>query len=183
MNPHQGTERWHAERAGKITCSRLGAVLGIDPYCTPKRYWEELVGLREPFKGNAATAWGQEHEPDARRSYEVETGELVELCGFVTHQKLPWFGGSPDGLVGSDGGMDAKCPYRGNIPEEVPPHYYAQCQGLMIATNRDWWHLYYWTPDRTRIFPLKFDARWFDENWPKVLRFYEAVINKEWPKK
>lgn len=183
MNPHQGTPEWHADRADKITCSRLGAILGLDPYCTPKRYWEELVGLRKPFAGNAATQWGQEHEADARRSYEIETGELVELCGFVTHPEFPWFGGSPDGLVGNQGGVEFKCPYRGELPNEPKPVHVAQCRALMMVTQRfiGVWHLYYWTPDETRRFPIHYDVAWMAGAWTKVEAFYNAVTNKEWP--
>lgn len=182
MNPHQGTAQWHAERAGKVTCSRLGAILGLDPYCTARKYWEELVGLREPFAGNVATAWGQEHEADARFDYECQTGELVELCGFIVHPDIPWFGGSPDGLVGDDTVLEIKAPYSQKIPLLVPPHYAAQVQGLLAVTGRKKCHLHYWTPSESFTHMLGFS----DENWelstlPKLIEFYNRVVNQEWP--
>jgi putative phage-type endonuclease len=182
MNPHQLTPEWHAARAGKITCSRLGAILGLDPYCTPKRYWEELVGLREPFAGNAATRYGQEHERDARWSYECEIGDLVELCGFVTHPYCTWFGGSPDGLVGDECGVEFKCIYRGELPEKPKPAHEAQCRGLMAVTRRisGIWDLYYWTPNATRRFCVQWDPVWWMNAWPKVQDFHNAVTRKEW---
>ena len=46
------------------------------------RLWEEKVGLRAPFAGNEATAWGTAAEPQALAAYQALTGQHVEGCMF-----------------------------------------------------------------------------------------------------
>lgn len=73
--------------------------------------WEEKIGLREKFAGNAATQWGQRREPDALALYERLTGQEVSPCMFrvkAGDDVHGWLGASPDGLVagmGSVGGQ------------------------------------------------------------------------------
>jgi hypothetical protein len=46
---------------------------------------------------------------------EIVRGNLVELdvepTGLHVHESTPWLAGSPDGLIGTEGMVEAKCPY------------------------------------------------------------------------
>ena len=115
----QGTPEWDQIRLGKITASiasiltvkgkdrddELGA--GAITYCFEKAT-DILLGYSvKEFGGNDATENGHDLEPLARKEYEDQYFALVEEVGFV--QKSKWIGCSPDGLIGKDGGFEAKC--------------------------------------------------------------------------
>jgi len=100
-------------------------------------------------------------EPEARKYYEMETGNVVHEAGFVSTEDGR-FGFSPDGLVmtgdgphgekilGDCGGLELKCPepkthIRYLIDARLPDDYKAQVHGpLALALIDDsmpfrWW--------------------------------------------
>ena len=108
----QRSKEWFKAREGRITGSSVGAILGYSPFMSPddvmRRMVREYHGAESEFKGNAATEWGTLNEPGACVEYEMETGSTVELCGFYKYEH--WLGASPDGLIGSNGLVEFKCP-------------------------------------------------------------------------
>lgn len=100
--------------------------------------------------------WGHEYEPAARELYEQRTGQTVTLCGFIEWSDI--FGGSPDGLVGDEGGIEIKCPYNSathaqylllETPEDLQrlkPEYYTQIQGNMMVCDRKWFDFVSYDP-------------------------------------
>ena len=87
--------------------------------------------------------WGTDHEQKAAELYEKETGNKVIPSGFISFNESA--GGSPDGLVGSNGGIEIKCPWNSAnhiklmIEQEVTGNYLWQDQFNMMCTGRDWW--------------------------------------------
>jgi YqaJ-like viral recombinase domain len=98
---------------------------------------------------------GKEREPQARRLYEYRTELQVEQVDFVTCERYPWAGCSPDGLIGTDGGIEIKCPQKAqhlaNLmhiqANELPPKYREQVQGCMWVTGRQWWDFVTFNPE------------------------------------
>jgi hypothetical protein len=80
----QGSPEWLASRLGKVTASRISAVIasgkGGAPSLTRASYMGELIAETltgqqcNAFQGNADTERGQETEPAARVAYEVHRG-------------------------------------------------------------------------------------------------------------
>ncbi|GAB4816198.1 hypothetical protein N2152v2_003244 [Parachlorella kessleri] len=98
----QRTPQWHRLRERRLTASAFSKALG---FFTGDRegLWEEKVGLRAPFAGNAATSWGTKSEALALGDYELNTGQSIQGCMFqVKHDDMAhgWLGASPDGLIG-----------------------------------------------------------------------------------
>jgi hypothetical protein len=109
--------------------------------------------LNEPQAGymNEAMQWGAEKEAEARMAYEARTGALVEETGFIHHSTLEWCGGSPDGLIDADGGLEIKCPYETAVHVETMmtkscAEHLPQIQGLMWITGRKWWDFVSYDP-------------------------------------
>ena len=131
-------------RTGRITGSRVAGILGVDKYRTRDDVMREMVrdylGADPEFEGNDATEWGNDHEEDARAEYERITGQLVlDAQDFVIHPDMPWLGVSPDGLIGSDGMTEFKCPYRARYTKLAEkPEYAAQIQLQLEVTGRAW---------------------------------------------
>jgi hypothetical protein len=107
-NMLQGSEEWHAIRAGKLTGSNATAIgnngKGLQTYV------EDVVlalFIQKEFKSNKDTERGHRLEPTARTKYEFETGFSVLEVGFLEHND--YCGASPDGLVkGQKKGLEIK---------------------------------------------------------------------------
>jgi len=147
----QGSHEWKMQRCGKVTASRMA-----DLTAKTKTGWgasranymaellvERLTGIPTEGYTNAAMAWGNEQEPVARSTYEFMRDCAVELAGFSDHPKIAMSGASPDGLIGSDGLIEIKCPQTATHIETlqgsaVPGKYIAQIQWQLACTGRDW---------------------------------------------
>ncbi|KAK9863175.1 hypothetical protein WJX84_006084 [Apatococcus fuscideae] len=192
----QLSPEWHKLRDSRLTASTFGNALGFWPEGR-ESLWEEKLGLKEKFKGNAATAWGTRRESSALGRYTELTGRSVESCSFKVlrdDEVHGWLGASPDGLIdgfeANSGGsqipcgdgpgiLEIKCPWnRGNIatarPYEYAPFYYMpQVQGLMDMFDREWCHLYCWTQTGSTIFCIQRDRQYW-------LRCFEVLAEFWW---
>ena len=86
---------------------------------------------------------GTETEPLARAAYEALKDVLVDEVGFVPHPSIIMAGASPDGLVGTDGLLEIKCPNTAThietlLSQGVPGKYNTQMQFQMACTGRKW---------------------------------------------
>lgn len=165
----QNTAQWYGARLFHFTSSELHKLLtkpktGEGVSKTAETYIfdkiaEELTNgtcLDYAQIDTKETRWGNEWEEAAREAYEKAKGVSVELCGFIEYS--PSFGGSPDGLVGEDGGIEIKCPYNTanharNLLMRTPadfkklhPEYYAQIQGNLLVTGRKWFDFVSYDP-------------------------------------
>lgn len=165
----QNTAQWYGARLFHFTSSELSKLLtkpksGEGVSKTAETYIfdkiaEELTNgtcLDYTQIDTKETRWGHELEPVAREAYEKAMGVEVELCGFIEYS--PSFGGSPDGLVGEDGGIEIKCPYSSAVHaryllmrspadlKALKPEYYAQIQGNLLVTGRKWFDFVSYDP-------------------------------------
>ncbi len=147
-----GTPNWHAARRGLLTASRMADAIAVLKTGKPSESRRKLMFelLAERMTGNAvdhyvtpAMTWGIENQADAIAAYEAETGELVGPEVFVLHPSIDWLGATPDGLVGSSGLLEVKCPttpkhlawvMAGEVPDEHKPQMLCQ----LACTRRQW---------------------------------------------
>lgn len=147
----QGTDEWFAARRGKVTASKVADVIKRTKsgYSTSRKNYaaqllcERLTGTTAEGFTNAAMQWGTEKEPEARAAYEFMKDVTVELVGFVDHPTIALSGASPDGLVGSDGLIEVKCPNTAThldtlMSGDVDPDYLTQIQWQLACTKRAW---------------------------------------------
>ena len=147
----QGSPEWFAERAGKVTASRISDVMAktkTGPAASRKNYAAELAleritGQKSQGYVSAPMLWGIENEPFARASYEIQTGLTVEEVGFIDHRFVKRTGASPDGLVGMLGMVEIKCRNTATHVEwavagKVPPEHVLQMQWQMACADRAW---------------------------------------------
>ena len=181
----QSSIEWLMDRCGKVTASRFKDVIDTlkngKPGAARERYlWEvvieRLTGKPTEHYTSTAMQWGTEREVFARIDYEAKTGAFVTETGFIPHPSIDLCGGSPDGLIGDDGGIEIKCPFNsavhlGTILNGMPEDHMAQVQGLMWITGREW-----------------FDFVSFDPRMPAELQMYvqriprhnEFIVNMEY---
>ena len=148
----QRSEDWFAARLGKVTASKVKDVMakgrGGAPSATRQTYMmqllcERLTGKREEGFTSAAMQRGTELEPLARAAYEIRTGNIVDETGCFSHSKIDGFMASPDGLVGSVGLIECKCPNTATHVATLQsgrhdPQYDWQMLAQMACADRDW---------------------------------------------
>lgn len=165
-------------RKGRITGSRVAAVLGVSPYATRADVLREMVrewhGAPQEFTGNDATRYGQAHEAEAIAEYECSMGVLIHGAQqLVAHPAYDWLAVTPDGLVGDDGMIEVKCPYRGTYTSlDEAAHYRPQVQLQLTVTARDWCDFVVLQRDgRLHISREKRDDGWLLHNMPELEQF------------
>ena len=184
-NIEQRSPEWFEARKGRITGSVVGAILGLNPYKNAADVMRDMLadaaGKQREFQGNDATAWGTMNESGAIFDYEMETGNKVEKCGFYTFEE--WLGASPDGLVGDDGLIEVKCPYRLKNDESPAfktaaeqPYYLAQIQIQLLVTGRQWCDFWQWSPNGISLEKVPKDAKWLARAMPVLREFYEKYL-------
>lgn len=145
---------WQIRRLGKITASEFPNIKYLKGSTkwgeTALSYLYDLVGEHltgEPsqtFSGNRATEWGHHYERDALAAYKKRTKKKVQPQVFYPHPTLAWVGGTPDGPVGMNGLVEAKCPLnfknhiRTVITRKVPAEYIDQVLGQLWLSGREW---------------------------------------------
>ena len=160
MFVEQRTDEWLAARVGRITASRFKAVLARlkngQPAQARQDYLmdlvcERLTGQPTHHFVNQAMQWGIDQEEFAREAYEGWGGKLVEQVGFIVPCDIKAsVGGSPDGLVGTDGCIEIKAPntrtHIQTILDGMPDEHFAQVQGVMWVAGREWCDFISWDP-------------------------------------
>lgn len=170
----QRTPEWWAARCGKVTASRIGDLMARTQkgWGAPrKHYHDALVAERltgKPVEKKVASLDRRgELEPDARAAYEFYSDNLVEEVGFIEHPYIPNAGCSPDGLIGSDGGLEIKCCDTAQHIEMlttgvIDRGYVLQMQFGMACTDREWW-----------------DFASFDPLMPEELKLYVQRVPRD----
>lgn len=147
----QGTPEWFAQRLGKVTASRVADVIAKTKtgYSTSRENYmvelalERITGTRQESFTNGAMQWGTDTEPMARAAYEAHSGNLVVEIGMVVHPMIDMAGASPDGLVGSLGLLEIKCPNSATHIQTLRSRkpagkYITQMAWQMACTDRAW---------------------------------------------
>lgn len=194
MMAEQGSIEWKKERSGKLTASRFVDLLARNKNGSrPKAYhdciWDVVVERLsgEPVEGPSGFAlqWGADVEPFARDAYELHSGHVIEQVGFINHPAIPNCGGSPDGLIGTHGGIEIKCPKSSTFHlqrfiDGMPSEYMPQVQGLLWITGRQWFDFCSYDPrmpysHRLLVIPCERNEKMIAEIAAEVQEAEEAV--------
>lgn len=173
----QHSPEWFQMRQGMATGSMMADVVtkkkrGDGYYAAREDYMIDLAvtrltGLMPDRYVSKAMEFGTENEPRGRAAYEMHCDVMVEEVGFAFHPHIKWFGSSPDGLVGSEGVLEVKCPNSathlgyilGNV---VPEQYIPQMKSHMLCAERQWC-----------------DFVSFDPRMPKHLQLFVRRLDRE----
>lgn len=150
----QGSQEWIDARLGIPTASAFSRLITPKtrkPSAGAQKYMHELLAewLTGYSMDDATSSFmerGRDMEIDAVQYYELLNDVDTEEVGFCLSDDGK-YGASPDRLVGDDGGLEIKClsaPNHiaalltlGKSPEKND--YYAQVQGSLWVTGRQWW--------------------------------------------
>jgi len=192
----QRSDEWFAARLGKVTASRVADVIAktkTGPSASRENYATQLVLERLTNKQaesytNAAMQWGTDTEPMARQAYELKRGLFVNETGFVDHPTIEMSGASPDGLVGTDGLIEVKCPNSAThmetmLTQKVPAKYIPQMMWQMACPGRNWCDFVSYDPRFPENLQIFIERVTYDPTYVRMLeleitQFLDEVTKK-----
>jgi putative phage-type endonuclease len=169
----QGSAEWLAARTGRLTASRMSAIMAKGrsgaPSATRAACMGELIAeylTGNPTEGyiNADMQRGTDLEPEARAAYELHAGQMVSEVGLVLHPRNARYGASPDGVVGDDGLLEIKCPRTHvhiayTLAGKPPAEYLPQMAWQAACCERKWVDFVSYAPampPRLRLFVVRY---------------------------
>lgn len=189
--PHsQGHPNWVRARVGHLCGSELERVVkfskGEWSRASDKvrtRYMQEIVAERMEDAAlnhyvTDAMRDGIDREPDAIAEYEKQRSVKVYQAEFILHPTIAYFGGTPDGLVGRDGGVEIKCPttpvyVAWRQANRIPDEHVPQMLAYLMVTGRQWWDFAAFNP-KIKHGPKMFMKRYVPV--PEDLEFVAAEV-------
>ena len=158
LNLEQGSDEWFRARLGVATASNFSKIITstgsasstLNDYALTLAAETLLETPDEAYK-NADMERGNDLEPVARQYYEEYNFCEVKEVGFIVSD-CGNYGYSSDGLVGSDGLIEIKCPKAKNhvqymADKKCPTQYLAQIQGGLMVSGRKWCDFVSFHPD------------------------------------
>lgn len=148
VDVEQLSPEWFEMRKGMVTGSMVKnavAKMKRQPKDGPVAYMQcredymvdivttRLTGSMSDRYVNKAMEEGIEREPDALQAYEKKMGEMIVPGGFVYHPSIEWYGSSPDGLVGDDIVLEAKCPTQATHARYIREYLEAMKYGIQYV--------------------------------------------------
>lgn len=166
----QGTEEWHQLRRNRVTGSIAIKLLSAS---NPRTF---KIPNDSKWAGNAYTRRGHRLEPEAIELYEIINNVQVSHTGFVTNDKYPGAGYSPDGYL-PDRTIEVKC--------FMPKHHLecikhpdtailAQCQFGQLILEKEQTDLIFYCP----LDEVAVDDQLVIKNIPKNEKVHKNIINK-----
>jgi putative phage-type endonuclease len=177
-----------------LTASNFGTAIGHNPYKSKEILAHGMIShIEEEHTPEALAnmARGTHYEPIVREWYEKVKGVRVEEVGLAIPKFDIRIGGSVDGLVGTDGCIEIKCPKviypklldpslaSSHPSHRVPLYYYDQMIGCMAITGRSWCDFVVCdvTTGKLYIERIPFDkSYWESVLYPGLVDFIERII-------
>ena len=175
----QGTAEWLQARKTRIGASDAPIIMGVSPYKTPFRLWQEKMDIEES-RTLPHMLRGQQMEAEARECFERKTG-IKMFTKVVFHADNDWMMASLDGIdeegtriveIKCSGKKDHNTTKRGKIPD----HYYPQIQHQLACTGLP--RAFYFSYDGLdgEILEIERDDAYIGEMIKKERVFYECML-------
>lgn len=186
FNCAQNSADWYQARAGLPTCSDYSTLLAKGKAGAESVTRRKLVNVKagELFTNTPSESFttpamerGHAMEQEAVDFYAFMESADPQLVGFVKNGRT---GGSPDRLIANDGILEIKTK-RADIlidvikADEFPAEHKAQCQGLLMVTEREWIDLVCYWPGM----PFFKKRSYRDEAYIKTLASAVEAFNSE----
>ena len=193
---------WFRARAKRLTSSRVAEAIGEHFYeadMTSERVARQLVGLEKkiiPPEAMKRVQYGVDNEDKGRQWYEKTTGYSVVETGHAVPKWNTLLGGSPDGIVGTRGLLEIKCPQRMYPPllrymtdlemghksdnfDHIYIGHYLQMQTCMAIMGREWCDYVVFCIPEDKVFKqrIPFNKEAWDNKWyPKICEFIDNQL-------
>lgn len=166
FNCEQGSPEWlEIRKCHLFTASDAQSVsaagVGLETTIYTKLSESLTDGATEAYKSEDMIR-GNELEAEARASYEIEYGVIVDTVGFIELDE--YTGCSPDGLVGEDGMIEIKC--KNNVN-----HLKAILGEVTVESAHDWqMQMQMYVADRKWVDYTLYNPNFIDEKQRLVVK-------------
>jgi putative phage-type endonuclease len=145
-------DEWLKARKSYIGGSDAAAVLGMNPYKTNVKLWEEKTGISEPedISDKPYVKYGHEAEEHLRELFRLDFPQyqvFYDPDTFLVNDKYPWAHASVDGLLrdqeGRLGILEIKTTnimqsmQKEQWDDRIPDNYYLQVLHYMMVLEAD----------------------------------------------
>lgn len=145
-------EDWLRARRNFIGGSDAAAVMGMNPYKTNMKLWEEKVGISEPedISDKPHVVYGHRAEDHLRELFRLDFPEYQvfhDEDSFLVNDKFPWAHASLDGLLRDEGNrlgvLEIKTTnimqsmQKEQWNDRIPDNYYLQVLHYMMVTEAE----------------------------------------------
>lgn len=184
----QGSAEWLQARVGKFTASVVhplvatkgdgkGAASLIRAIVA-----ERVSGIPQGFEGNEDTEFGHEHEPHARRLFQIQNGVFLQRVGLLVHPTMPYLAASPDGIVPGEFGSEFKSHRKARkflemIDGAIPRAHVVQCQVGMACAGVSRWAYSNYCPEMPES--RRLHTRWVERDEALIAEITVAVKRAE----
>jgi putative phage-type endonuclease len=142
----QQTDAWLEKRRSMIGASDAPIIMGVNPWSTQYKLWQEKLQLVEGRKQTKAMKDGLRKEDEARMAFINETGIIV-APDVLFHQGNQFMMASLDGISEDKSHIvEIKCPGEQDHSlakaNEIPEKYYPQLQHQLEVCGLDMVHYF-----------------------------------------
>jgi len=178
----QQSEQWLELRRSKIGSSDAPVIMGLSPWSTPYKLWNDKLGLCASKFQSLHMLEGLKAEDNARNLFFLETGILVKP-EVVFHSDNDFMMASLDGMSKDKKTiLEIKKP---NVLDHekaalkiVPEKYYPQLQHQMACSNLDkTFYLSYRNDDDYHLFVVERDDMYIKKMIKEESIFYDNLIS------
>jgi putative phage-type endonuclease len=137
----QGSDEWRLWRKGVIGASEAPTIMSENPWQSAQFLYQEKLGLKPEFKGNAATREGHRLEEVARREL-IKKFQIDLVPTVIQDGKVPYFAASLDAIDKQHRQVfEIKCGAKAYeivaSKRQVPNYYFGQLQHILMITQLD----------------------------------------------
>ena len=185
LDMEQRSPEWFAVKAGKPSPSKFSEIITTKGERSKSREkylyrlaGEAVAGIREDGYTSFAMQRGIDMEDEAADMYELMNGVDTQKIGCIKNDLC---GGSPDRLVGVNGGLEIKCPEVHThvaylLKKKLPTEYFAQVHGYLYITGREWWDFMSYYPGiKPFIVRVTPDKQWIEKLEQELIDFNEDL--------
>ena len=187
LDHEQGSDEWFESRLGIATASMFNCVMTTKQMKRAKSDYIYLLAAeavtqksQELQFDNEDMKRGRELEACAVAMYELDHDVIVSSSGLCKPSIESMYGFSPDGLIGSNGGLEIKCPKLKKHLEYfdkgvLPSEYEHQVYGSLFVSKRDYWDFMSYNED---FDPFYIKTTKENEQYKKWAEAFEPVLNE-----
>ena len=152
----QRSDAWYKARLGNPGASEFSNIITSEGNLSKSREnfmfrlaAEKIRGKSDEAFQSEAMVNGQAKEEEARIFFQLIQHIKIKKVGMIYKDRQKLFHTSPDGLIGSDSGIEIKCPLAKTqakylIEKKLPTQFFVQIQGnLYVSERKYWWFMSY----------------------------------------